>query len=114
MRKTATFAALAAAALAAGGLAPAAALADGNPALGQAKSTPCAACHGADGKGIAPNFPVLAGQHASYLAHSLEQYRSGERKNPVMGPQAANLSDADIADLAAYYASLEGLETPKR
>lgn len=88
--------------------------ADGNAAVGKAKSTPCAACHGADGMGTAPNFPVLAGQHQSYLVHALKQYRSGERNNAVMGPQAANLSDTDIADLAAYYASLEGLVTPSR
>ncbi len=100
--------------LAAGLLSAGAAQAAGNAALGKTKSAPCAACHGADGKGIAPNFPVLAGQHASYLAHSLKQYRSGERKNAVMAPQAAGLSDDDIADLAAYYASLEGLETPER
>jgi cytochrome c553 len=100
--------------LTAGCLVAGAAHADGNAALGKTKSAPCAACHGVDGKGIAPNFPVLAGQHASYLVHALEQYRSGERNNAVMGPQAANLSDADIADLAAYYASLEGLSTPER
>jgi cytochrome c553 len=88
--------------------------AGGDAGVGKTKSAPCAACHGPDGKGIAPNFPVIAGQHASYLLHSLEQYRSGERRNAVMGPQAVNLSDADIADLAAYYASLEGLDTPER
>ncbi|MEJ2513870.1 MAG: cytochrome c [Gammaproteobacteria bacterium] len=100
--------------LAAGLLSAGVAQASGNAALGKTKSAPCAACHGADGKGTAPNFPVLAGQHASYLAHSLKEYRSGARKNAVMAPQAAGLSDADIADLAAYYASLEGLETPSR
>jgi cytochrome c553 len=86
----------------------------GDPALGKAKAAPCAACHGPDGKGTAPNFPVLAGQHASYLVHALKQYRDGERKNAVMAPQAQNLSDDDIADLAAWFASLEGLKTPGR
>ncbi len=86
----------------------------GNPELGRAKSAPCAACHGADGRGIAPNFPVLAGQYADYLAKSLKQYRSGERNNALMAPLAAGLSDADIADLAAYYASLPGLKVPKK
>ena len=100
--------------LAAGCLVAGTVHADGNAALGKTKSAPCAACHGPDGKGIAPNFPVLAGQHASYLAHVLKQYRSGQRDNAVMGPQAVNLSDEDIADLAAYYASLEGLSTPER
>lgn len=86
----------------------------GNPELGRAKSAPCAACHGADGRGIAPNFPVLAGQYADYLAKSLRQYRSGERSNALMAPLAAGLSDADIADLAAYYAALPGLTVPKK
>ena len=100
--------------LAAGCLVAGAAHADGNAAIGKTKSAPCAACHGVDGKGIAPNFPVLAGQHASYLVHALEQYRNGTRNNAVMGPQAANLTDDDIADLAAYYASLKALSTPQR
>lgn len=86
----------------------------GDPALGRAKSAPCAACHGGDGRGIAPNFPVLAGQYASYLVHALKQYRSGERNNALMAPMAANLSDADIEDLAAYYAAMQALTVPKR
>lgn len=86
----------------------------GNPELGRAKSAPCAACHGEDGRGTEPNFPVLAGQYADYLAHALRQYRSGERNNALMSPFAAELSDADIADLAAYYASMKGLTVPKR
>jgi cytochrome c553 len=86
----------------------------GNPELGRAKSTQCVACHGDDGRGIAPNYPVLAGQYADYLALALRQYRSGERNNPLMSPFAANLSDADIADLAAYYASKRALVVPRR
>ncbi|MFU8895059.1 MAG: c-type cytochrome [Gammaproteobacteria bacterium] len=86
----------------------------GNPELGRAKSAACVACHGDDGLGTAPNFPVLAGQYADYLALALKQYRSGERDNALMAPWAANLSDADIADLAAYYAAMRGLVVPKR
>jgi cytochrome c553 len=86
----------------------------GNPELGRAKSAQCVACHGEDGRGIAPEFPVLAGQYADYLVHALKQYRSGERENALMAPWAANLSDADIKDLAAYYASKPGLTVPKR
>jgi cytochrome c553 len=86
----------------------------GNPELGRAKSAPCVACHGDDGRGTAPNFPVLAGQYADYLALALRQYRSGERENALMAPFAANLSDADIADLAAYYASKRALVVPRR
>lgn len=100
--------------LLAGLLAAGTAAAAGNPELGKAKSATCVACHGADGKGVAPNFPVIAGQHADYLIHVLKQYRSGERNNAQMAPMVANLSDADIADLAAYYAQLPGLKTPKK
>lgn len=85
----------------------------GNPELGRMKATDCVACHGEDGLGTAPNFPVLAGQYADYLVRALKQYRSGERNNAVMAPWAANLSDADIADLAAHFSSLPGLSVPK-
>jgi len=57
---------------------------------------------------------VLAGQYADYLVHALKQYRSGERENALMAPWVSDLSDADIADLAAYYSSLEKLQVPKR
>jgi cytochrome c553 len=98
----------------AAGLLAAQTAAAGNPELGRAKSAACVACHGEDGLGTAPNFPVLAGQYADYLAYALKQYRSGERDNVLMAPWAANLSDADIADLAAFFASLPGLSVPKR
>jgi cytochrome c len=67
----------------------------------------CVACHGAEGQGIG-NFPPLAGEDADMLAAQLRDYRSGARKNPMMNTIAESLSDADIAELAAYYASLEG------
>ena len=88
--------------------------AGGDPELGRAKSTTCHACHGADGLAIAPNYPKLAGQHEAYLVHVLRQYRSGERKNAIMAGFATGLSDQDIADLAAFYAELDGLTTPSR
>lgn len=90
------------------------ALADGDPAIGKTKAAPCVACHGEDGMGIAPNYPVLAGQHADYMAHALRQYRSGDRKNAIMAGFATSLSDADIEDLAAWFASLDGLDTAVR
>ena len=68
-------------------------------------SQTCVACHGNDGIGILPEYPNLAGQHADYLANSLKSYRSGQRRNAVMGGMAAALSDQDIAELAEYYAS---------
>lgn len=72
-------------------------------ALAQAKG--CAGCHGMDGIGIAPTFPNLAGQHRTYLIEQLQHYRSGYRVNAMMNPQAAGLSDQEIFDLSAYYAS---------
>ncbi len=86
--------------------------ADGDAELGQGKSTTCHACHGADGLGTAPMYPKLAGQHEAYLVHALRGYRSGERKNAIMAGFATGLSDEDIADLAAFYSSLDGLTTP--
>ncbi len=74
----------------------------------------CTSCHGADFKTpIDPSYPKLAGQYADYLAHALTAYRDASnpmmgRNNAVMAAQAAHLSDKDIADIAAYLASLPG------
>ncbi len=84
--------------------------AKGNASAGQEKSKVCEACHGATGKSEDPTYPNLAGQHASYLAKSLGDYRSGARTNRVMAAPASNLSNQDIVDLAAWYASQEGLQ----
>lgn len=85
--------------------------ASGNAEAGKAKSTACAACHGADGNGNSntPMFPKLAGQHRDYLYHSLKAYKTGKRKNPIMAGQVQNLSVADMEDLAAYYSKQKGL-----
>jgi cytochrome c553 len=79
----------------------------GDAAQGQAKSAACAACHGQDGNSAVAEYPKLAGQHASYLASTLKEYRDGVRVNAIMQGMAAGLSDEDIADLAAYYAEQE-------
>jgi cytochrome c553 len=63
----------------------------------------CVACHGNDGIGILPEYPNLAGQHEDYIRVALKAYRSGQRKNAVMGGMAAALTDADIRELARYY-----------
>lgn len=77
----------------------------GDPRAGQQKSTPCQACHGPDGnKTNGPQFPRLAGQYADYLVQALQEYKNGERKNPIMAPFAAQLSPRDMEDLAAYFA----------
>ncbi len=87
---------------------PAISHAGGNVDAGKEKSATCAACHGADGNSPMPMFPTLAGQHETYLVAALEQYRDGQRKNATMAPMAANLSDQDIKDLAAYFARQQG------
>lgn len=88
--------------------APAASVA-GDAEAGKAISPVCAACHGQNGISQVPMYPNLAGQHEQYLVNSLNAYRNGQRQGgaaALMIPQAKNLSDADIANLAAYYASL--------
>lgn len=77
----------------------------GSAAAGKQKATTCQACHGADGNSQSPEFPKLAGQYQDYIIHALHAYKNGTRKNPIMKGFAANLSDADIADLAAYFSS---------
>lgn len=75
-------------------------------AAGKAKAAVCAACHGANGISIIPDYPNLAGQKVKYLESSIKAYRDGERKNPIMSPMASGLTDADVANIAAYFASL--------
>ena len=77
----------------------------GDAAAGKAKAAVCAACHGADGNSMNPMWPKLAGQHAPYLVAQLKAFKSGTRKNPLMSPQAAALSDKDMENLAAYFSS---------
>ncbi|WP_022942979.1 c-type cytochrome [Psychromonas hadalis] len=89
---------------------PSFAFAAGDAAAGKAKSAVCAACHGADGISAAPIYPNLKGQKEAYLLGSLKAYKAGQRKggmSAIMAPQAMALSDADMANLAAYYASLK-------
>lgn len=80
-----------------------------NVVAGKEKAAVCTACHGANGNTpLSPDYPKLAGQPADYLEKALRDYKKGVRKNPLMGPQAQNLSKQDIKDLAAYFSSLEG------
>jgi cytochrome c553 len=79
----------------------------GDAAAGKAKSMTCAGCHGANGISINPMWPNLAGQKQAYLASSLQMYRDGRRVNAMMSAMAKNLTDADIANLAAYYSGLK-------
>ncbi len=86
-----------------------AALAGGDAEAGRKKSTPCQACHGANGISVSPEFPNLAGQNQDYLEAALRHYKNGRRKNPIMQGMVANLSERDIEDLTAYFSSLQGL-----
>jgi cytochrome c553 len=86
------------------------AVAAGDPVAGKAKSPVCAACHGPDGNSPTGDFPKLAGQNEDYLVAALTQYKSGKRKNPIMAGMGAPLSKQDMADLAAYFASQQGLQ----
>jgi len=88
---------------------PASASAKGVAAAGKVKAAPCEACHGKDGRGIDPNYPILAGQYESYLIMALSDYRSGKRTNAIMGGMAAPLTNQDIEDLSSWFASMEGL-----
>jgi len=76
-----------------------------DPTAGEAKAAVCAACHGERGNSQNPEWPKLAGQHPNYLAQQLRDFKSGARKNEVMSPMAAPLSETDIADIAEFYSA---------
>ena len=80
----------------------------GDAAAGAAKAAACAACHGAKGIAVAPTFPNLAGQSETYLYVQLRAFKSGARVNTVMQPLAKTLTDQDMRNLAAHFASLPG------
>ncbi|PCH63761.1 MAG: cytochrome c4 [SAR86 cluster bacterium] len=82
-------------------------LAQGDAAAGQAKATLCASCHGQDGNSALAMNPKLAGQNAGYLSKQLRDFKSGARPSPTMSAMVASLSDTDIADISAWYASQE-------
>lgn len=101
MRKLAALVSLAFAAIAAN--AHGTGLVDGDPESGSELSQQCASCHGPDGNSPSPQWPKLAGQHASYLLAQLKAYASGKRSNAVMNGMVQSLSEQDMADLAAYF-----------
>lgn len=89
---------------------------EGNIAAGEKLATSkmegtgqaCIDCHGKDGAApVDPSYPVLAGQYQDYIAYTLQMYRDGRRQNVLMASQAKNLTDQQIADLSAYFASRE-------
>ncbi|MGZ5041107.1 MAG: c-type cytochrome [Usitatibacter sp.] len=86
------------------------AAASGDAEVGKKISTPCAACHGANGISPSPAFPNLAGQYPDYIETALRHYQNGRRKNPIMKVQVEKLTPKNIEDLAAYFSSQPGLK----
>jgi cytochrome c553 len=84
-----------------------------DPVAGKASAGMCATCHGPMGISQLPNAPHLAGQPAIYIVEQLKNYRSGKRQNEVMGVIAKPLSDDEIDNLAAWYASIQISVAPK-
>ena len=78
----------------------------GDAQAGKAKAGACAGCHGANGEGVKPN-PALAGKPEGEIVQALMDYKSGKRANPIMKTFATQLSDQDMANVAAFYASLK-------
>ena len=83
------------------------AIAAGDAAAGKAKAASCAGCHGAAGISAIPTYPNLAGQKAAYLTKQMKAFKEKTRKDPTMNAMAAPLSDADMANISAYYAGLK-------
>lgn len=78
---------------------------EGDASAGKDKAAVCGACHGQGGNSGSPAYPKLAGQEPTYLAKQLHDFKSGARDNAIMKGQVSGLSDQDIADIAAYYAT---------
>lgn len=76
-------------------------------AAGKAKAAACGGCHGANGISMSPEIPNLKGQKEAYLVKAIGDYKSGMRKNPIMASMVGTISDADAADIAAYFSSLK-------
>jgi cytochrome c553 len=77
----------------------------GDAAAGATKAATCTACHGLNGNSANPEWPVLAGQNAAYVRDQIERFRAGKRVNVLMMPMVANLTDQDVADLAAFFSA---------
>lgn len=83
----------------------------GDASVGATKATICNGCHGPQGNALVPDFPSLAGQSATYLYLQLRAYKDGIRPNEIMRPQVEQLSDQDLKDLSAHYASLRAVRS---
>ena len=83
------------------------AFAAGDAAAGKSKAATCAGCHGAKGISMTPMYPNLAGQKGAYIAKQLKAFKDGTRVEPTMKAMTATLSDADMANLGAYYEGMK-------
>ena len=83
----------------------------GDAERGKQRATVCFGCHGPDGQSLNPEYPNLAGQMELYLIKQITAFRSGERKNPLMTPMAAQLSDQDVLDVTAYFSAQKAIQT---
>ncbi len=81
----------------------------GDAAVGATKAATCGACHGADGNSSDKQYPKIAGQHERYIARQLKLFKSGERENPVMLGMSATLSEQDMRDIGAYFATKQAI-----
>ncbi len=81
-------------------------LVEGSVEAGKARAATCMACHGLEGNSSNPTWPNIAGQNAPYLLAQLQAFKDGSRKDPLMDPQAALLSDEDMVNLAVYFENL--------
>ncbi len=86
--------------------------APGDPVAGKEKSELCQGCHGEDGVSYDPKIPKLAGQYASYITKQLRNYQAGVRSHQIMNAMAATISDADLDDISAYFASQPRMDGP--
>jgi cytochrome c553 len=77
----------------------------GDPVVGKTKAELCFGCHGEDGNSASPEFPKLSGQYGSYIAKQIRNFQSTTRTHQVMGAMAAAVTDEDLADISAYFAS---------
>lgn len=86
--------------------------AGGDAVAGQQKATAkaCVTCHGEDGNGIDKTYPRLAGQYADYMVQALKDYKAGKRRNAIMAGLVTTLSEQDMEDISAFYASQSGLK----
>jgi cytochrome c553 len=86
-----------------------AAVKPGDATAGAGKAAACGACHGIDGNSSDPQYPKLAGQHESYIVRQLENFKNGKRQNPIMVGMASPLSEQDMHDIGAYFATKTSL-----